>query len=65
MPFSATGMENFYYAHNSSLVVSVGEKVYQGQVIARAGSTGNSSGVHCHFEVRVRGSAVNPLNYLR
>ena len=54
-----------YYAHNSSLVVSVGEKVYQGQVIARAGSTGNSSGVHCHFEVRVRGSAVNPLNYLR
>ena len=54
-----------YYAHNSRLTVSVGEKVYQGQVIARAGSTGNSSGVHCHFEVRVRGSAVNPLSYLR
>lgn len=54
-----------YYAHNSSLVVSVGEKVYQGQVVARAGSTGNSSGVHCHFEVRVNGSAVNPLSYLR
>ena len=57
------GMET-YYAHNSSLLVSVGEKVYQGQPIAKAGSTGNSSGVHCHFEVRVRGSAVNPLNYL-
>ena len=42
-----------YYAHNSSLVVSAGDKVYQGQVIARAGSTGNSSGVHCHFEIRV------------
>ena len=54
-----------YYAHNSSLVVSVGQKVYQGQVVARAGSTGNSSGVHCHFEVRVNNTAVNPLNYLR
>ncbi len=53
-----------YYAHNSSFLVSAGEKVYQGQPIARAGSTGNSSGPHCHFEVRIGGSAVNPLNYL-
>ena len=53
-----------YYAHNSSLLVSAGEKVYQGQAVALAGSTGNSSGVHCHFEVRVGGSSVNPLNYL-
>lgn len=53
-----------YYGHNSSLLVSVGEKVYQGQVIARAGSTGNSTGSHCHFEVRINNTPVNPLNYL-
>ena len=58
------GMET-YYAHNSSLVVSVGQKVYQGQTIAKAGSTGRSTGVHCHFEVRIGGKAVNPLNYLK
>ena len=53
-----------YYAHNSSLLVSVGDKVYQGQAIARAGMTGSATGYHCHFEVRVNGSTVNPLNYL-
>ena len=53
-----------YYAHNSSLLVSAGDKVYQGQAIARVGMTGTATGYHCHFEVRVNGSTVNPLNYL-
>ena len=52
------------YGHNSSLTVSVGQHVYKGQQIARVGSTGNSTGNHCHFEVRYTGVARNPLNYL-
>lgn len=52
------------YGHNSSLTVSVGQRVYKGQQIARAGSTGNSTGNHCHFEIRYNGVARNPLNYL-
>ena len=52
------------YGHNSSLTVSVGDHVYKGQQIARVGSTGNSTGNHCHFEVRYNGIARNPLNYL-
>jgi murein DD-endopeptidase MepM/ murein hydrolase activator NlpD len=52
------------YAHNSGYASSVGQQVAQGQVIAYAGSTGNSSGPHVHFEVRVNGSAVDPLGYL-
>ena len=57
------GMQT-YYAHNSSLAVSVGDRVYQGQVIAYAGRTGNTTGTHCHFGVKVGGSFVNPLSYL-
>ena len=53
-----------YYGHNSSLEVSVGEKVYKGQHIAEMGSTGRSTGNHCHFEVRLNGERQNPMNYL-
>ncbi len=53
-----------YYAHNSSLLVSAGTAVYKGQPIARAGSTGRATGVHCHFEIRINGTAVNPRPYL-
>ena len=53
-----------YYGHNSSLLVSAGEKVYKGQTIAKAGSTGRSTGTHCHFEVKINGTSVNPLSYL-
>ena len=52
------------YAHCSSLLVSTGDKVYQGQAIARVGSTGRSSGNHCHFEVQINGTPVNPRAYL-
>ncbi len=52
------------YGHNSSLNVSVGETVAKGQVIASAGSTGYSTGPHCHFEVRLHGEVTEPLNYL-
>lgn len=53
-----------YYGHNSKLLVKVGQHVYKGQQIAKMGSTGNSTGNHCHFEVRYNGVAKNPLNYL-
>ncbi len=53
-----------YYGHNSSLLVSVGDKVYKGQHIAEMGSTGRSTGNHCHFEVRVNGERTNPINLL-
>jgi murein DD-endopeptidase MepM/ murein hydrolase activator NlpD len=52
------------YGHCSELLVSVGQTVRQGDVIAKVGSTGSSTGNHCHFEIRVNGSSVNPLSYL-
>ena len=53
-----------YYGHCNALYVTAGQTVAQGQTIAAVGSTGNSTGPHLHFEIRVNGVAYNPQNYL-
>ncbi len=58
------GDTEYYYAHTSELLVQTGETVTVGQVIARVGSTGRSTGSHLHFEIRVNGTPVDPLPLL-
>ena len=56
------GVQSFY-GHNQALLVSEGQQVSQGYKIALCGSTGNSTGPHCHFEVRLNGKVVDPHDY--
>lgn len=53
------------YAHNSKNTVEVGTRVHVGDVVAKVGSTGRSTGPHCHFEVWLNGRPVNPMAYVR
>lgn len=57
------GIETLY-AHCSRILVSEGQAVTQGDIIAQVGSTGNSTGPHCHFEVRLNEKSIDPLPYL-
>lgn len=53
------------YGHNSRLIVQKGQKVKAGQIIAYSGNTGNSTGPHVHFEIRLKGQPYDPLKYIR
>ena len=59
------GGDETWYAHQSRILVSLGEWVEQGQILGRVGSTGLSTGPHIHFEIRRRGTALDPLGELR
>jgi murein DD-endopeptidase MepM/ murein hydrolase activator NlpD len=52
------------YAHNSKILVKVGDKVSKGDVIAKVGNSGKSTGPHCHYEVLVNGVPVNPVKFI-
>ena len=59
-----SGGVEYYYGHASELLTQVGQQVAAGDVIAKVGSTGRSTGSHLHFEIRINGQAVDPLPYL-
>lgn len=52
------------YGHNSAILVTEGQEVEQGTILALVGSTGNSTGPHCHYEVRIHGDAIDPTYFL-
>ena len=52
------------YAHGDEILVNVGDTIYQGHPVLKVGSTGYSTGPHAHFEVRINGDYVEPLNYI-
>ena len=58
-----SGVE-IYYGHCSKLLVDVGDKVEAGDIIGEVGSTGNSTGNHLHFEIKINGTSVDPQNYI-
>ena len=52
------------YAHGSKIMVQLGDLVTAGDEVLKVGSTGYSTGAHAHFEIRINGKAVNPLDYV-